>query len=142
MLARTQLIAPCGMNCSVCMAHLREKRKCLGCHGEDTSKSITRVNCTIRNCQMIKQDQSKFCFKCVAYPCKRLKQLDRRYRTKYSMSMIENLEFIKEKGLDSFAEKENDRWRCKKCGGIICVHWGYCYQCGEEPAKIQHNQKS
>jgi hypothetical protein len=25
------LIAPCGMNCGVCMAYLREKNKCPGC---------------------------------------------------------------------------------------------------------------
>ena len=125
-------IAPCGMNCSVCMAHLRKHKKCPGCHGEDTNKSVSAVNCIIRNCQTIKGNQSGFCYECAEYPCKRLKQLDKRYRTRYSMSMIENLEFIKEKGLSSFVEKENERWRCKKCGGVICVHRGYCYQCGEK----------
>jgi len=134
MTAEARLIAPCGMNCSVCMAYLRKDRKCLGCHVDDSNKPPTILNCIIRNCETIKTNQSGFCYECLKYPCKRLKQLDKRYRTKYSMSMIENLQFIKETGLSAFVEKENWRWRCKKCGGVICVHRGYCYQCGEQPA--------
>ena len=130
--AGTQLIAPCGMNCGVCQAYLRETRKCPGCYGEDTNKSITKVNCIIRNCEMVKLSQSGFCYECLKYPCKRLQQLDKRYRTKYAMSMIENLEYIKGNGLSAFVEKENERWRCPKCGGVICVHRGCCHQCGEK----------
>ena len=129
--AETSLIAPCGMNCGVCLAHLRKERQCSGCRGDNTNKSASRINCIIRNCEMIKISQSGFCFECVKYPCKRLKQLDKRYRTKYAMSMIENLEFINRNGLSAFVEKENERWRCLKCGGVICVHRGYCYNCGE-----------
>ncbi len=29
------IIAPCGMNCSICMAYLRGKNKCPGCRGID-----------------------------------------------------------------------------------------------------------
>ena len=34
------LIAPCGMNCNICMAYLREKNKCPGCREIDINKSI------------------------------------------------------------------------------------------------------
>ena len=134
MLSETQLIAPCGMNCGVCMAYLRKEKKCPGCRGDDTDKPITRKSCIIKNCEMIKQSSAGFCFECKEYPCKRLKQLDKRYRTKYTMSMLENLKFIKEKGLNIFVEKEKEKWRCKKCGGVICVHRGYCSECGEKAA--------
>jgi hypothetical protein len=127
----TQLIAPCGMNCGICIAYLRKERKCPGCHEEDAHKPVTRERCVIRNCETIKLNQSKFCFECEEYPCKRLKQLDKRYRTKYSMSMIENLESIKEIGLNAFVENEKKRWHCSKCGGVICVHRGYCLHCAE-----------
>lgn len=40
---KISLIAPCGMNCSICMAYLREKNKCPGCRGNDIDKPITRV---------------------------------------------------------------------------------------------------
>ena len=58
-------------------------------------------------------------------------QFDKRYRTKYAMSMIENPESIKKIGLSAFIENEKERWRCIKCGGVICVHRGYCLHCGE-----------
>lgn len=133
----TQLIAPCGMNCGICLAYLRNERKCSGYHGDNSNKPPTRLNCIIRNCETIKRNQSGFCFECERYPCKRLKQLDRRYRTKHAMSMIENLESIKELGLRAFVSYEEERWRCTKCGGVICVHRGYCYDCGERAVKPQ-----
>ena len=131
MTAEIQLIAPCGMNCGVCYAYLRKERKCSGCHGDNVNKPPTILNCIIRNCATIKTNRSGFCFECVKYPCKRLQQLDKRYRTKYSMSMIENLEFIRENGLSAFIAREKERWHCVKCGGVICVHRGYCFHCGE-----------
>ena len=118
----TQLIAPCGMNCSVCIAYLRKERRCLHCRVDDSNEPPTILNCIIRNCETIKTNQSGFCYECESYPCKRLKQLDKRYRTKYSMSMIENLESIKGIGLSDFVENERERWHCAKCGGVICVH--------------------
>ena len=131
MAAETRLIAPCGMNCGICQAYLRKDKKCPGCHGDSTGKTPNRLNCIIRTCEAIMKSQSGFCFECKKYPCTRLKQLDTRYRTKYAMSMIENLESIKANGLGAFMENEKERWRCVKCGGTICVHRGYCFYCGE-----------
>jgi hypothetical protein len=131
----TLLIAPCGMNCGICLAFLRKERKCPGCRGEDTHKSASCIKCIIKNCETVTRNKSGFCFECREYPCKRLKQLDKRYRTKYNMSMLENLENIKETGLRAFIEKENERWRCQKCGGVICVHRGYCLDCGPSVPK-------
>jgi uncharacterized OB-fold protein len=48
------------------------------------------------------------------------------------MSMTENLEFIKTNGLKKFVENEKIRWACPECGGIICVHKGYCNNCGRK----------
>jgi hypothetical protein len=38
---RKELVAPCGMNCGICIAYLREKNKCPSCRGDDINKSIT-----------------------------------------------------------------------------------------------------
>ena len=45
-----ELIAPCGMNCGICMAYLREKNKCPGCRVIDINKSISVQKCKIKNC--------------------------------------------------------------------------------------------
>lgn len=124
------LIAPCGMNCGICMAYLREKNVCKGCWSKIGYKAKTCTNCIIKNCELLNKTESKFCYDCEKYPCLRLKQLDKRYRTKYKMSMIENLENIKKIGLLKFIQNENARWACKKCGSTICVHRKICFKCG------------
>ena len=130
--SNSSLIAPCGMNCGVCIAHLRNTNTCPGCRFSDAHKSKTRVNCKIKTCAVFQNSKVKFCFKCNKFPCDVLKHLDKRYRTKYNMSMIENLENIKKIGLYQFLQNEQIRWGCVKCGGTICVHKGVCLNCGKK----------
>lgn len=131
---KEDLIAPCGMNCNLCSAYqFREndlnkqgfhKSYCPGC--------IPRgKNCTHLNnwCELLGKGKIRFCFECDKYPCKRLKALDKRYREKYHMSMIDNLNYIRENGIERFLIKEEIKWRCPKCGGTICCHNGLCLNC-------------
>ncbi len=122
-------IAPCGMNCSLCYAFQREKNKCNGCRGEIELIPNSCKRCIIRNCSVNQNNKSKFCYECESYPCQRLKQLDKRYKTKYHMSMIENLEYIKNLGINKFIENEKERWKCSECGNIICIHHNECPKC-------------
>ncbi len=131
-LNKYNLIAPCGMNCGICMAYLRERNKCPGCRATDTNKAITVIRCKILNCKVIQKGKAKFCFECADFPCDRLKHLDKRYRTKYSMSMIENLVNIRDYGIRKFVKNEDVRWTCSRCGGTICVHDGFCIECGKK----------
>lgn len=126
------MIAPCGMNCEICIAHHREKKKCLGCNGPDDNKPKHCIVCRIKNCEELDLNDPKFCFSCAKFPCTRLKQLDNRYRTNYGMSMIENLNTIHETGIDKFMSIENQKWFCEKCGKVICVHRENCLNCGEK----------
>ena len=129
-LNRFELIAPCGMNCGVCLGHLRDKNQCPGCRKKDAYESSYGRKCIIRSCQILKENNWKFCSdKCGKYPCLRLRNLDKRYRTKYNMSMIENLENIKENGIRKFVKSEKARWACPECGGTVCVHRGHCLIC-------------
>ena len=89
--AETELIAPCGMNCGICHRYLRLKERCPGGRGEDVFKMPSCMHCIIKNCAYLVNTDSGFCYECAEYPCRRLKALDKRYRTKYGMSMIENL---------------------------------------------------
>jgi len=43
--------------------------------------------------------------------------------------MIENLIYIKEKGMDEFLTKETDKWKCPDCGSVISCHAGECLRC-------------
>lgn len=125
------LIAPCGMNCAVCIAHLRTKNRCPGCHGLDSLKPHHCVQCRIKNCPELRRSKSGFCFDCSIFPCTRLRQLDTRYKTKYGMSMIDNLQAIQKIGITKFLKKETKRWSCSQCGSIVSVHRPECLECGE-----------
>jgi hypothetical protein len=122
------LLAPCGMNCGLCLAYLRDKNRCAGCRSESLLKPKSCKQCRIMNCESLAETNSKFCYECPKYPCIRLKQLDKRYRTKYRMSMLDNLKNIQAFGIEHFLNAEEKRWRCPTCGGTICVHRG-CLSC-------------
>ncbi len=84
-------LAPCGMNCELCHSFQNKKKIARDVEEEvptALSQDVTR--------------ESYIVFECSQYPCRRLRQLDERYRTHYNMSMIENLEFIKEYGENAF----------------------------------------
>lgn len=128
-----ELIAPCGMNCGLCIGHLREKRPCGGCFKiDDENKPKVCRSCKIINCDLLAKTESEFCYDCEIYPCARLKNLDKRYRTNYGMSMIENLTYIKNNGLGEFLKKEEDKWKCKVCGFGLSVHRNSCLNCKTE----------
>ena len=130
------LIAPCGMNCGLCIGHLREKRPCGGCFKKDDENKPTICrSCVIVNCDLLSNNKSGFCYDCKKYPCTRLKNLDKRYRTKYGMSMIENLAYIKNHGLERFLNNEEEKWKCKVCGSGLSVHRDYCINCKTEISK-------
>ena len=124
------LIAPCGMNCRLCMAYGRDKNPCPGCRADDCGKAKTVVTCRIKNCEKIARRKARYCLGCDAFPCARLKHLDKRYRTKYGMSMIENLTHIQEIGVRRFVTREREKWACPTCGEILCVHRPQCLSCG------------
>jgi hypothetical protein len=127
----SSLIAQCGMNCGICMAYLREKNKCPGCRLFNAKEPVSIARCKIKNCEVIRKSKIKYCFECSSFPCKNLKHLDKRYRTKYNMSEIENLDYIRKNGIRKFVQNEKMRWSCSECGRTICVHKGYCYSCGK-----------
>jgi hypothetical protein len=127
-----RLIAPCGMNCALCMAYLRDNNTCPGCREENKSKSKSCSNCKIKNCEELKNNNDTYCFSCAQFPCARIKHLDKRYRTKYQMSMLENLDTINKSGIQNFIKNEEIKWTCSVCGGTICVHKGNCYSCGSK----------
>ncbi len=131
-LSLSELMAPCGINCGVCLGYLREKNKCKGCRSKGTEKPTYCFTCIIANCNHLKNTASGFCYDCDKYPCRRMKQLEKRYRLRYNMSIFENFAIIKSQGLQKFAEAEKIKWLCHVCGGNICIHRGFCLECGKK----------
>lgn len=138
------LIAPCGMNCAVCVSYLAmkndlkrkgfSKKYCTGCLPSGKNCAFLK-----KQCDLLGKGLVRFCYECRGFPCRRIKTIDKRYRAKYHMSMIENLDFIKAHGIGSFLEKETAKWQCPQCGGVISCHNGLCLSCSLD--KLLQNKK-
>ncbi len=126
------LIAPCGINCGVCLAYLRKKNKCPGCLSVDCNKPQYCLKCRIKHCDKFNDSTFSYCFDCPKFPCTRLKRLNKRYIEKYSLSLIGNLNDIQKHGFDQFINNENEKWKCRQCGEVLCVHRSFCLHCKKE----------
>jgi hypothetical protein len=139
------LIAPCGMNCAICSGYLAMKNDlkstgimktyCAGCRPRGKNCAFLK-----KKCDLLANGRVQYCYECEEFPCRRLRDLDKRYRTFYRMSMIENLEYIRDNGIEKFLEKEAEKWKCPECGGVICCHNGICFSCGLEKLKNKKNK--
>jgi len=131
-LNRNELVAPCGLNCRFCYRYLRKKNSCPGCRGDDSLKLKSCLNCQIKNCERVKNEQIEFCSECDKFPCNLVKNLDKRYRNSYRISVIENLNYLMKYGVERFVGEEERRWVCSKCHELLCMHELLCRHC-EEP---------
>ena len=140
-----ELIAPCGMNCGICSGYLafshdikKEGIKmpyCAGCRPRDKQCAFLK-----KKCELLLNGQVRYCYECPEYPCRRLEHIDERYKKYYRMSMIENLEYIKENGIRNFLSREDEKWRCPDCGDTICCHNGICFNCGLDALRFSKNR--
>jgi Protein of unknown function (DUF3795) len=139
------LVAPCGMNCSVCSAYLALTHDvkgrgirmpyCAGCRPRNKQCAFLK-----KRCPSLLSEKIKYCYECQEFPCRRLRSIDQRYKTRYRMSLIENLEFIRENGIAEFLSREQEKWQCGLCSGVICCHNGLCFSCSLERLR-QKKQK-
>lgn len=118
--------APCGVNCTVCYAHLKAKGACGGCN-LDLNQPKHCKQCKIKACALEKE--VSFCFSCDSFPCRMIRDLDKSYRKRYGISLIENSRQAKQLGIEQFLEEERTKWTCPHCGGIISLQDSRCSDC-------------
>ena len=128
---KIELIAPCGMNCGICLGFFgytmngnKRKSKCTGCN--PSGKSCAHLK---KFCERLRKKEIEYCYECHDFPCTHLEKLDNKYRERFDMSMINNLESIRDNGMDNFLKQQEKIYKCPECGGTICVHNGFCYNC-------------
>lgn len=126
-------IAPCGMNCAICLAQQRDRNKCLGCREMSESKSSQCRKCIKMPGETIEENKMPFCSdKCEKFPCTRLKNLDKRCKNKYKISILDNLDNIKKFGITKFVKSEHNSCKLSNCEELLCVHRDSCLNCGEK----------
>ena len=55
-----RLIAPCGMNCTLCYAYQRTKNHCPGCRTDDEQKAFSCTNCRIKIVRILRTQVKVF----------------------------------------------------------------------------------
>lgn len=126
-----EMLAPCGMNCVVCYRHVgirKYAKPCQGCLGGDQGKPGHCRTCRIKDCA-----QSKGllrCLECGDFPCVWVKNLDKSYRKRYRVSLVENSRTAHVVGVPAFLAADRLRWICG-CGGAFSMHDGVCSECGQ-----------
>ena len=124
------MLAPCGIDCGVCYVHLKNKKPCLGCWGQDDSKPQHCRQCKIKVCAM--EQGIDFCSSCSSFPCAIIKRLDKSYRQRYQVSLVDNALRQKRVGAKQHLSEEREKWMCVDCGGVISLHDRVCSECGKE----------
>jgi hypothetical protein len=125
-----ELIAPCGINCSVCSGFLRKKNPCGGCLTVGLHMPTYCATCRIKFCEEHDNASFTYCYECKKFPCVKIKKLHKRYSGKYHLNLIGNSEIIRDEGMKSFLAKESKKWTCAQCGAVLCVHKEACMTCG------------
>ncbi len=126
------LVAPCGINCARCafyLAYAHRRRgltRCAGCRPRGKACAHLKGQCAL-----LHEGKVTYCYECPGFPCPRLEHLDKRYRARYQTSPIANLREIQARGMAAFLAWEETQRRCPRCGGLLCMHNGKCYQCEE-----------
>ena len=106
------------------------KKSYAGCLNSDQGKPEHCRKCKIKEC--IKDKRLTYCFECSDYPCKLIKNLEKSYNQRYQASLMENSEYVQQKGLEAFMEQQKEKYTCSKCGGIISIHDRECSECQEK----------
>ena len=139
---REELIAPCGMNCGICSGYLALRNDlkskgvgmpyCTGCRPRNKQCAFLK-----KRCDLLLNNRISYCYECHEFPCTNLSRIDKRYRASFRMSMISNLEYIRENGIDKFLNEESEKWKCPDCVKAICCHNGICFNCGLEELRLK-----
>ena len=131
-----KLIGPCGMYCGLCSSYLayqhqvpRQRGKfshCAGCRPRDKHCAWLK-----ERCELLKDHKVQYCYECPSYPCTQLEHLSARYRTKYGLDFLQNLDLIQAQGEEALLHSLNIRFACEHCGSLRSIHSGKCFACDD-----------
>ncbi len=143
------LFAPCGMFCGFCTSYLSMKYSiprrrgiityCKGCRPRDKQCSFIK-----KRCNALSNKKVDACYYCEDFPCKVLDKIAYSYSTKftYSYSFIEANLALQERGAEYLLDDLTKKHGCKKCGEILCIHNGLCYNCDKDTVLKMKNYRN
>ena len=100
-------IGCCGLDCGLCPRfNSTSKSKCPGCFGPNFSQK--HPSCLHTTCCVIKKGL-EVCSECKDYPCSKFNGWDKSDSFTSHLKSLENLNFIKENGIEIFIKQQKKR---------------------------------
>lgn len=154
---KRKLVGICGIYCGTCPRHLApriqddayltqtsletgysaDEIRCDGCLSEKVYPACIDCRAGFRRCAQ--ERNVTWCFQCQEFPCQRLRDfLDIHIVNGIShpAKLIEELQSMKDRGIDAWIEKQEETDCCPRCGRIL--YW-YDLQCSRCQSPIQRN---
>jgi len=128
---KREMVAPCGMNCNLCSWCSTRASRAASAAGRGDGAASTE-----RPVPQARQGEIDFCYQCGQFPCENLLLVEKRYVHAHNYSFVENLNFIRRRGMPTFLKREIMRYTCPSCGKLLTVHSDKCPHCRQ-----RHNRK-
>ena len=146
-----ELIGICGIYCGTCPKYLAPRdrdKEYLQRAAAETGLSVDEVRCDgclsdtvfpgCRDCRhgfrrCAREKGVTWCFQCAEFPCPRLEgflPIHVVNGISHHARLIEELQYLKERGTDAWLEKQDRSSRCPDCGKTLYWHARECPACG------------
>ena len=144
-----ELFGPCGMFCGFCTSYLSKKYQipkrpgiisyCDGCRPRDKQCSFVK-----KRCDLLLNHQIDYCIECKDFACAIIEKLDTSYKTKfeYGYSIKQAQQEIGLHGPEFVIDRLKRDHSCPKCGEILCIHNGLCYNCDRDQLAKMKNYRN
>lgn len=127
-------LAPCGVFCGACPSF---NKSCFGCSSESRNQNRkSKWNCKIRRC-CYEEMKIDYCGYCKSFPCDKInKKLINSHigerNFKYRHEIPEDMEKLKQFGIEKYIKIKSKEYSCPACNGIIYFYYYKCSKCGKE----------
>ncbi len=143
------LFGPCGMFCGFCGSYLAKKYNvprrrgiisyCEGCRPRNKQCSFLK-----KRCALLLNNEVEYCNECPDYPCNNLEKINTKYKSQFHFeyNFLETLKVIQKEGPPKVISELKKKHRCEKCGEILCIHNGLCYNCDQKTLATMKNYRN
>jgi hypothetical protein len=144
------LVGICGIYCGACPSYLaprqndiaelekraREKNftleeaRCDGCHSDNVMPTCVVCQAGFRKCAS--EHGVTWCFECTDFSCQRLEDFKNVHIVdgiSHHEHLIEELQYLKDNGVEVWLEKVDRENRCPQCGKRLYWHTRDCPDC-------------
>jgi len=152
----TDLVAICGLYCGTCPSYLATRKgdtaqlrlwaasmslteedvQCGGCLSSHVAKPCRECVHGFRACAAA--HSVTWCFECEEFPCDRLFRFRDAHvvdGVSHHASVIEDLSFMRENGVQAWLDRQEERSKCPECGTAHYWFARFCSNCGAQLRK-------